>query len=129
MAADTCAETRRDFVSRGGDFDRAQGRLFARHDARDGQSAGGNARRRAGSDRHDLPDGRRGKTAVWPNHAVGTAEQVRDVGAHAGGSGWADLSLEFSDGDPVMESDAGAGNWKYGGDQAGGRYAALYLQF
>src|SRR5580704_10468410 len=129
MAADACAEARGDSVSRGGNFDRTQGRLFARHDARDGQGARRNTRRRAGSDRYDLPDGRGGKAPVWANHAVGTAEQICDVRAHVRGSGGADLSLEFSDGDPFVESNAGAGDGKYGGDQAGGRYAAIHLQF
>src|ERR1700723_886799 len=129
MAAHACAEARGNFVSRGGNSDRAQGRLFARHDARDGQGAGGNAWGHAGSDRYDLPDGRGGKTAIWANHAVGAAEQIRDVRAHARGSGWADLSLEFSDGDSVVEGHAGASDGQYRCDQAGGRYAALDLQF
>jgi hypothetical protein len=58
---------------------RAQGRLCARHDARNGQGAGGNARGRAGSHRHDLPDGGRRTPAVWADHAVGAAEQICDV--------------------------------------------------
>ena len=39
------------------------------------------------------------------------------------------MSLEFPDGDSVVESDAGASDGKYGGDQTGGRYSAFYLQF
>ena len=39
-----------------------------------GKVLGGNARRCAGSDRHDLPDGGGGKAAVWADDAFGTAE-------------------------------------------------------
>ena len=40
----------------------------------------------------------------------------------------ADHAVEFSDGDSVVENDAGAGVRQYSGDQAGGRYAAFDLQ-
>ena len=52
------AQARGDSVSRGGNAGEAQRGSGARHDAGDGQGSGGDARRRAGSDRHDLLHGR-----------------------------------------------------------------------
>ncbi len=75
---------------------RAKGRLRGTDDARDGQGASGNARRRAGSHRHDLFDGRRRAPHVRPDHAFRTAEQVCDVGTRAGGRRRADHAVEFS---------------------------------
>ena len=54
-------------------------------DPRDGQGAGGNARRRAGSHRHDVSDGGRRPPAVRPDHSFRAAQQICDVRARAGG--------------------------------------------
>ena len=74
----------RDPLPRGRDPGAPQGGVLARHDARDGQGPGRDARRRPGSDRHDVLHGRRGPPPVRPDDAVRAAEQVPDVGAHAG---------------------------------------------
>ena len=85
VAAGAGAQARGDSVPRRGDAGQAQGRSGARHDAGDGQGPCRNARRRAGSHRHDLLHGRGRAAAVWADHAVGAARQVRHVGAAAAG--------------------------------------------
>src|SRR5258707_10969126 len=120
MAADAGSEARGDSVSRGGDVGAAQGRLFEGHDTRDGEGVGGNARRCAGSHRHDVLHGRRGAQIVWADDAFGVTEQIRDERAAVDWCRRTDYTMEFSDGDSVVEDDAGADLREYSGAEAGG---------
>ena len=83
-APDAHAESRRD-SPRGRDSYPAQRRFRDRHDARNGQSARRNARRRAGSHRHDLPNGWRRPSPIRPDHSVRAAQQICNVRALANG--------------------------------------------
>ena len=84
LAARAGAPARGAPVSRRAAPRRSQGGAGARHDARDGQGPRRDARRRPGSDRHDLLHGRRGAPPVRPDRAVRAARQVRDVDPPAG---------------------------------------------
>ena len=106
---------------------RAQRRLFEGHDARNGQGARRDARRRAGSDRHDVLHGGRRPPPVRSDDAVGVAEQICDERAPVDRRGGIDHAVEFSDGDSVVEDDAGAGLRKHGRVEAGGRHAAFFV--
>ncbi len=61
LAPGSRAAARGNFVSRRGNSGEAQGRSGARHDARNGQAALGDARRCAGSHRHDVLHGGEGR--------------------------------------------------------------------
>ena len=102
-----------------------QGSTRPRHDARDGQGPRRNARRRAGSDRHDVLHGRRGPAALRTDRALRAARQVRDVGSSAARRVGRDHALEFSDGDPVVEDHSGARLRQHRRLQAGDADAAL----
>ena len=102
--------------------------LRARHDPRDGQGAGRDGRRRPGSHRHGAADGRRGPSPARPDHAVGAAQQVRDVGAAADRRLRNDHRLELPDGRAVLEDPAGARLRQHRRLQAGGGSAALGRQ-
>ena len=119
------AAARRDPAAGGADHRRAQGAVCPRHDARDGQGARGNARRRPGSHRHDVLHGGRGAPAVRPDGAVGAARQVRDVGAPADRRLLGHHAVELPDGDPVVEDRAGARLRQHRRVQAGVADAAL----
>src|SRR5690348_6230307 len=108
MALDARSASRRDSLPRGGDSGEAQGRLRPRNDAGNGESSGGDAWRRSGSDRHDVFDGRGGPAHVWRYDAFRVAEQVRDVRSRTRRSGRSDYAVEFSDGDSLLEDNAGA---------------------
>ena len=102
------AAPRRDPAPGGADHRRPQGAVCPRHDARNGQGARGNARRRPGSHRHDELHGGRGAPAVRPDRPLGAARQVRDVGPAADWRLLDHHAVELSDGDPVVEDRAGA---------------------
>ena len=99
-----------------------------RHDARDGQGARRNARRRAGSDRHDVLPRRRGPATARTHRAVRDARQVRDVDAPADRRLLDDHAVEFPDGDPVVEDHSGARVRQHRGVEAVGAHAALRAQ-
>ena len=109
----------------GADHRGAQRGLRARHDARDGQGARGDTRRRAGSDRHDLLHGGRGPPPVRSDRAVRAARQVRDVGATAARRVLDHHAVEFPDGDSVVEDRAGARVRQHRRVQAGHADAAV----
>ena len=104
---------------------RTQGGARARHDARDGEGPRRDARRRAGSDRHDVLHGGRRPPSVRPDRAVRAARQVRDVDPAAARRLRGDHAVEFSDGDPVVEDHPGARLRQHGRVQAGDADAAL----
>ena len=117
-------QARRDPVSGGPAHRRPEGSARARHDARDGQGPGRDARRRAGGHRHDVLHGGRRTPPVRADGALRAARQVRDVGAPAARRVRADHAVEFSDGDPVVEDHPGARLRQHGGLQAGHAHAA-----
>ena len=100
-----------------------QGEARAPDDARDGQGPGGDARRRAGSDRHGLPRGRRGTAPLRVHDAFGAPEQVGHVHPPARGRLRVRDALELPDGDPGVEVDGGADRRQHDRDQAGDRHA------
>ena len=113
-------------VSRGATHRGPQGGARPRHDARDGEGAGRDARRRPGSHRHDLLHGRRGAAAVRADRAVRAARQVCDVGAAAARASARDHhAVEFPDGDSVVEDHPGARLRQHGRVQAGHADAAF----
>jgi alpha-ketoglutaric semialdehyde dehydrogenase len=63
-----------------------------------------NPRRRAGSDRHGVPRGRRRATALRLHDSVGAPEQVRMCGPRADRRRRADHALELPDRDPCWKS-------------------------
>ncbi len=73
-----------------------QGRVRARHDARDGQGDQRDARRCAGSHRLRLLHRRRRPPPVWADRSVGAAQQVRHGGAPAAGRVRDDYAVELS---------------------------------
>ena len=104
---------------------RAQGRVRARHDARNGQGGRRDRRRRPGSHRHGAADGGRGPAPARADDAVGAAQQVRDVGPAADRRLRDDHRLELPDGRAVVEDPAGARLRQHGGLQARRGSAAL----
>ena len=118
-------QARRDPVPRRSAHRGAQGRVRARHDARNGQGARRDPRRRAGSDRHDLLPRRRRPPPARADGAVGAARQVCDVAAPADRRVLADHAVEFSDGDSVVEDHPGAGVRQHGGVETVGADAAV----
>ena len=128
LAAHACAQARRNSLPRRRNSYPAQRRFRDRHDARNGQSARRNARRRAGSHRHDLLDGRRRPPPIRPDHSVRAAQQICNVRALANRRRGTDHAVEFPDGDSVVESDSRARLRQHGGHQAGRRHAAFHLQ-
>src|SRR4029077_20904789 len=71
--------------------------------------------------------GGRGPTLVRADDAVGIAEQICDERATVDWRGGVDYTVEFPDGHPVVEDDAGADLREYGGAEAGGGYAAVFV--
>ncbi len=129
MAFGAGSAARGNFVQGSANFGAAEGRFCSRHDARDGKAAfrgGGDVQEAIDMTYYMAGEGRRqfGQTvpSELPNKfAMSVRQSIGD-----GGSG---DSVEFSDGDTVVENDACAGVRKHGGDQAGGGYAAFYIQF
>src|SRR6266581_3779067 len=95
MAAGARAEASGNYVPRGGVAGAAQGRVFQRHDAGDGQGAAGSARGRPGSHRHDVLHGRRRAATVWADDSFGTPEQVCDERAAVHWGVRDDYSMNF----------------------------------
>ena len=83
-----------------------------------GQGDAGSPRRYPGRHRHDLLHGRGGSASGRTDRAVGIGGQVRRVGAHAGGSGGRDYTLELPIRDPDLENHARAGGGEQRGAQA-----------
>src|SRR6202171_6544931 len=125
MATDASTQACGDIVSRSGTAAAAERRFFEGHDAGNGQGAGGNPGRCAGSHRHDVLHGGGGAAAFWADDAVGTAEQIRHEHAAVRRRMRDDSAVEFSDGDTIVENDAGAGEREHGGAETGGGYAAI----
>ncbi len=119
LASRARAGPRGDALSRRPAHRRTQGAVRARHDARDGQGPERDARRRAGSHRHDLLHRRRRPAHVRTDGALGAAQQVRDVGASAARPELDHHAMEFSDGDPVVEDHSRACLRQHGRVQAG----------
>ena len=128
LAAGARAATRRAPLSRRGNPGGTERGIRANDDARDGEDSRRDPRRRAGSHRHELPDGRRGPSSVRADSAVGTAREVRDVDPSADRRLRHDHRLEFSDRGAVVEDPAGAGVRQHSGIQAGRRGAAFRRQ-
>ncbi len=128
VASGARAAARRDALQGVGDSDRAQGRVRAADDARDGQGDQGDARRRAGSHRLRLLHCRRRPPPVWSDRAVGAAQQIRHGDSPAAGRLRHDHAVEFSHGDSVVEAVSRARCRQYCGDQAGAGHAALDVE-
>ena len=94
-------------------------------DARDGEGAAGDARRRAGSDRHGVPDGRRRPPPARRDDALRAPQQVQHGRAHAPRRRRSDHAVELSDRHPGMEVDGGADLRQHGRHQAGIADAAV----
>ena len=105
-----------------------QGELCRSHDARDGQSAGGNARRRAGSHRHDVLHGGRRAAAVRANHHFRAPQQVLHDGAQPPRRLRTDHAVEFPHGHSLLEDHAGADLRQYRGSETRHGHAAFRLQ-
>ena len=93
-----------------------------------GKASFGNARRRAGSHRHDVLHGRGRAPAVRADGALRASQQICDVGARSAGRRGHDYAVEFPDGHSFLENHAGADLRQYGGDQARRGHAAIDLQ-
>ncbi len=128
MASGAGAAPRRDAVQGFRAADRAQGRVRARHDPRDGQGHQGDPRRRAGGHRLRLLHRRRRPPTVRADRAVGAAQQVCHGHPPAAGRLRHDHAVELPHGDPVVEAVSRAGRRQHRGHQARAGHAALDLE-